>query len=76
MAKLEQRLRDAGVYNSVTVSLATEEESVDGLRPVVVSLGDRPPHTIELGGGYSTSEGRGRRRQVDHLQPALPGPTR
>lgn len=59
VAKLEQRLRDAGVYNSVTVSLATEGESVEGLRPVVVSLGDRPPHTIELGGGYSTSEGAG-----------------
>jgi translocation and assembly module TamA len=59
VAKLEQRLRDAGVFNSVTVSLAPEDESVDGLRPVVVSLGDRPPHTIELGGGYSTSEGAG-----------------
>jgi translocation and assembly module TamA len=59
VAKLEQRLRDAGVYNSVTVALAPEDESVAGLRPVVVSLGDRPPHTIELGGGYSTSEGAG-----------------
>ena len=59
VAKLEQRLRESGVFNSVTVSLAPEDESVDGLRPVVVSLGDRPPHTIELGGGYSTSEGAG-----------------
>jgi translocation and assembly module TamA len=59
VAKLEQRLRDSGVFNSVTVSLATEDESVAGLRPVVVSLGDRPPHTIELGGGYSTGEGAG-----------------
>jgi translocation and assembly module TamA len=59
VAKLEQTLRDAGVYNSVTVALAPQDESVDGLRPVVVSLGDRPPHTLELGAGYSTSEGAG-----------------
>jgi translocation and assembly module TamA len=59
VAKLEQRLRDSGVFNSVTVSIAPPDESVGGLRPVVVSLGDRPPHTIELGGGYSTTEGAG-----------------
>jgi translocation and assembly module TamA len=59
VAKLEQRLRDAGVFNSLTVALAPPEEAVDGLRPVVVSLADRPPHTLELGGGYSTSEGAG-----------------
>jgi translocation and assembly module TamA len=59
VAKLEQRLRDSGVFNSLTVSLAPEDESVQGLRPVVVSLAERPPHTIELGGGYSTSEGAG-----------------
>jgi translocation and assembly module TamA len=59
VAKLEQRLRDSGVFNSVTVSLAPEDQSVQGLRPVVVSLADRPPHTIELGGGYTTSEGAG-----------------
>jgi translocation and assembly module TamA len=59
VAQLEQRLRDAGVYNSVTVALAPADQSVSGLRPVIVSLGDRPPHTIELGGGYSTSEGFG-----------------
>src|SRR5262249_3467254 len=59
VAKLEQRLRDSGVFNSVTVSIAPPGESVGGLRPIVVSLSDRPPHTIELGGGYSTSEGAG-----------------
>jgi translocation and assembly module TamA len=59
VAQLERRLRDAGVFNSVTVALAPQDESVRGLRPVVVSLGDRPPHTIELGAGYSTSEGAG-----------------
>ena len=59
VAQLEQRLRDAGVYNSVTVALAPPSDNVGGLRPVIVSLGDRPPRTLELGGGYSTSEGFG-----------------
>ena len=62
VAKLEQRLRDAGVFNSVTVSLAPADEAVDGLRPIVVSVADRPRHTIELSagytsGGYPTQEG-------------------
>ena len=59
VAELERRLTDAGVYNSITVSLAPADQSVDGLRPVIVSLGDRPPRTLELGAGYSTSEGAG-----------------
>ncbi len=54
VAKLEQRLRDAGVFNSVTVALAPADEAVEGLRPVIVSVGDRPPHTIEIGGGYTS----------------------
>jgi translocation and assembly module TamA len=59
VAKLDQRLRDASVYNSVTVALAPPEQSVNGLRPVIVSLGERQAHTLEVGGGYSTSEGAG-----------------
>jgi translocation and assembly module TamA len=59
VAKLEQRLRDTGVYNSITVALAPPSDAVNGLRPVVVSLADRAPHTLELGGGYSTAEGAG-----------------
>jgi translocation and assembly module TamA len=54
VAKLEQRLRDAGVFNSVTVAVAPADEAVNGLRPVVVSVADRPPHTIELAGGYAS----------------------
>lgn len=54
VAKLEQRLRDAGVYNSVTVSLSPADQTVNGLRPVIVSVGDRPPHTLEIGGGYTS----------------------
>jgi translocation and assembly module TamA len=59
VAELERRLRDSGVFDAVTIALAPVEQSVDGLRPVVVSLEDRKPHTLELGGGYSTSEGVG-----------------
>ncbi len=59
VAELERRLSDVGVYDQVTVSLATRDKTVDGLRPVVVSLADRPPRTLELGAGFSTSEGSG-----------------
>ena len=50
------------MFNAVTVSLAPADEAVDGLRPVIVSVGDRPSHTIELSagytsGGYPTNEG-------------------
>lgn len=59
VAELERRLLDVGVYESVTVSLAPKDASVNGLRPVLVSLSDRPRSTIELGAGYSTTEGIG-----------------
>jgi len=59
VAKLERRLTDAAVYDSVTVSLSPKDQSVGALRPVLVSLSDRPRRTIELGAGYSTSEGSG-----------------
>ena len=60
VAELERRLLDTGVYDSVTVALEPQAKTTsEGLRPVLVSLADRPPHTIELGFGYSTSEGAG-----------------
>lgn len=60
VAELERRLLDTGVYDSVTVALEPQAKTTpEGLRPVLVSLSDRPPHTIELGFGYSTSEGAG-----------------
>lgn len=59
VAELERRLLDTGAYNSVTVALAPETATVNGLRPVVVSLADRPRSTIDLGVNYSTSEGEG-----------------
>jgi len=58
VAELERRLLDTGVYNSVTVALAPDSDP-DGLRPVIVSLADRPKASIGLGASYSTSEGPG-----------------
>jgi translocation and assembly module TamA len=60
VAELERRLLDVGVYDSVTVALAPREKTTpDGLRPVVVSLADRKPRTIEAGASYATTEGLG-----------------
>lgn len=60
VAELERRLLDTGVYDSVTVALAPQSKaSADGLRPIVVSLAERKPRTIEAGASYSTSEGAG-----------------
>ncbi len=60
VAELERRLQDVGVYDSVTVALAPKDQTTaDGLRPVIVSIADRPPRTLELGAGYSTTEGIG-----------------
>jgi translocation and assembly module TamA len=60
VGELEQRLRDTGVYDSVTVALQDVDKATpDGLRPVLVSLSDRARRTVELGAGYSTSEGLG-----------------
>jgi translocation and assembly module TamA len=59
VAELERRLRDTGVYDSVAVALAPTTDAVQGLRPVIASLADRPKGTLELGGSYSTAEGAG-----------------
>jgi translocation and assembly module TamA len=60
VAELERRLLDAGVYESVTVSLAPADKTgPDGLRPVIVSLGERKKRTLELGASYGTTEGPG-----------------
>lgn len=59
VAELERRLLDSGVYDRVTVSLAPADQAVNGTRPVIVSLSDRPKGTLELGASYSTDEGVG-----------------
>ncbi len=59
VALLERRLLDTGVYDQVTVALSPPNETVNGLRPVVVNLADRPKGTLELGASYATSQGVG-----------------
>lgn len=60
VGELERRLLDTGVYDSVTVSLAPKDQAEpDGRRPILLSLSDRKPRTIELGASYSTTEGVG-----------------
>jgi translocation and assembly module TamA len=60
VGELERRLLDTQVYDSVTVALAPKEKTTaDGLRPIVVSLADRKPRTIEAGASYATTEGLG-----------------
>lgn len=60
VAELERRLQDTGVYDSVSVSLSPLDDTrPDGLRPVVVSLADRPVSLLEAGATYSTYEGIG-----------------
>lgn len=60
VAELERRLLDTGVYDSVTVALAPAEKTTpEGLRPVVVSLAERKPRSIEAGASYATVDGAG-----------------
>lgn len=60
VAELERRLLDTGVYDTVTVAVAPPAQTTaEGLRPIIVSLADRPRSTLEFGAGYSTSEGIG-----------------
>ena len=56
VAELERRLLDTQVYDQVTVALSPSANP-DGLRPVVVSLADRPRKTLEFSAGYATTEG-------------------
>jgi translocation and assembly module TamA len=59
LARLERRLTDTGVFESVSAALAPVSETRNGLRPVVVNLLERPRRTIEVGAAYSTTAGAG-----------------
>jgi translocation and assembly module TamA len=59
VAELQDRLVATGAFNSVNVALAPESHTTGGLRPVVVTLTDRPKGALELGASYSTTEGVG-----------------
>jgi translocation and assembly module TamA len=60
LAELERRLVDTGVYENVAVALTPKTQTTeDGLRPVTVSLTDRPRKLTEAGATYSTTDGIG-----------------
>lgn len=65
VAELERRLLDTGVYDNVGVALAPVDQTTEaGLRPVIVTLQDRPRRILEAGATWSTAEGAG----VDVIQ--------
>lgn len=57
LGEYARRLRATRAFSSVGVEMG--EADADGLRPVLVSLGDAPRRSLSLGGSYSTSEGGG-----------------
>jgi translocation and assembly module TamA len=60
VAELERRLLETGVYDGVGVALApTEQTDAAGLRPIIVTLTDRPRRILEAGATFSTAEGSG-----------------
>lgn len=59
LARFQKRLLDTGAYESVSVALAPPTVGQGDTRPVEIILVDRKPHTLELGAGYSTTEGSG-----------------
>ena len=58
IAKLEQRLTEANVYDGLTVTLAPPGAPGER-RSVLVRLDDRKPRSVEFGAGYSTTQGSG-----------------
>lgn len=65
VGELERRLLDTGVYDSVGVALAPIDQTTpEGLRPVIITLQDRPRRILEAGATWSTAEGAG----VDVIQ--------
>ena len=60
VGELERRLLETGVYDGVAVALSPADQArEDGLRPVIVTLTDRPRRILEVGATYSTAEGAG-----------------
>jgi translocation and assembly module TamA len=60
LAEMERRLRETGAYDSVSVALQPADQiTAEGNRPVLLTLKERPRRSLEVGAGYSTSEGFG-----------------
>ena len=72
VAELERRLQGTQVFDTVAVAL-TPENNADGLRPVSISLTDRPRQSYDLSLGYSTTEGGRLRSAVHAVQSAEAG---
>ncbi len=75
LADFEQRLVDTGVFDSITVTLAPDQDQ-QGRRPVLVSLTDRPWRSLEASGSYATSEGVGIEGKVNWYNRTGRGDTR
>jgi translocation and assembly module TamA len=57
VAELERRLLETGVYDGVGVALSPRDQTdADGLRPIVVTLTDRPRWIQEAGVTISTAQ--------------------
>lgn len=57
VAELERRLLETGVYDGVGVALSPRDQTdADGLRPIVVTLTDRPRWIQEAGVTVSTAQ--------------------
>ena len=57
VAELERRLLETGVYDGVGVALSRRDQTdADGLRPIVVTLTDRPRWIQEAGVTVSTAQ--------------------
>lgn len=54
-----RKLLDTGVFASVTIVPQEKERGADGRTPMVLTLGERKPRTIEAGASYSTDLGLG-----------------
>lgn len=67
VAELERRLLDTGVFDNVTVALAPRDDAAPGdLRPVIVTLAERKPRTIEAQASYATTDGVGATARWSH----------
>jgi translocation and assembly module TamA len=68
LSDLEKRLVETGVYDQVSVSLASPEAAgAEGLRNVVVNLVDRRPRRLEAGASYASSDGLGADMRWSHF---------
>lgn len=60
VGELERRLLETNVYDGVAVALSPIDQTrADGLRPIIVTLTDRPQRILEAGLYASTSDGVG-----------------